>query len=116
MSLFYEVSRDKEELQKSISVKVSEKDKLSSLIDEMEAINKINNSELYKYEKELKELEIAISKNDVKLDNYLNTLNEEYELTYEKARDNYSLEVSVEEARSLVLTYKNNIKKLKKNS
>lgn len=112
MSLFYEVSRDKEELQKSISVKVSEKDKLSSLIDEMEAINKINNSELYKYEKELKELEISISKNDVKLDNYLNTLNEEYELTYEKARDNYSLEVSVEEARSLVSTYKNNIKRL----
>lgn len=112
MSLFYEVSRDKEELQKNVKVKVAEKDKLSVLIDELDAINKLNNSELYKYEKELKELEIAISKNEVKLDNYLNTLNEEYELTYEKARDNYSLEVSVEEARSLVATYKNNIKRL----
>ena len=112
MKLFYEVSRDKEELQKSINVKVSEKDKLSGLIDELDALNRLNNSELYKYEKELKELEIAISKNEVKLDNYLNTLNEEYELTYEKARDNYSLEVSVEEARSLVSTYKNNIKRL----
>ena len=85
---------------------------LSSLIDELDAINRLNNSELYKCEKELKELEISISKNEVKLDNYLNTLNEEYELTYEKARDNYSLEVSVEEARSLVSTYKNNIKRL----
>ena len=112
MKLFYEVSRDKEELQKSINVKVAEKDKLSSLIDELDAINRLNNSELYKCEKELKELEISISKNEVKLDNYLNTLNEEYELTYEKARDNYSLEVSVEEARSLVSTYKNNIKRL----
>ena len=112
MSLFYEVSRDKEELQKNIKVKMAEKDKLSSLIEELEAINKVNNSELYKYEKELKELEIAISKNEVKLDNYLSTLNEEYELTYEKARDNYSLEVSVDEARSLVSTYKNNIKRL----
>ena len=112
MSLFYEVSRDKEELQKNINVKSKEKDKLSSFIEEMEAINKINNSELYKYEKELKELEISISKNEVKLDNYLNILNEEYELTYEKARDNYSLEVSIEEARSLVSTYKNNIKRL----
>ena len=112
MKLFYEVSRDKEELQKSINVKVSEKDKLSGLIDELDALNRLNNSELYKYEKELKELEIAISKNEVKLDNYLNTLNEEYELTYEKARDNYSLEASVEEARSLVSTYKNNIKRL----
>ena len=112
MKLFYEVSRDKEELQKSINVKVAEKDKLSGLIDELEALNRLNNSELYKYEKELKELEISISKNEVKLDNYLNILNEEYELTYEKARDNYSLEVSVEEARSLVSTYKNNIKRL----
>lgn len=112
MKLFYEVSRDKEELQKNILVKVKEKDNLSSIIDEQEAINKINNSELYKYEKELKELEISVSKSEVKLDNYLNTLNEEYELTYEKARDNYSLEVSVEEARSLVSTYKNNIKRL----
>lgn len=112
MKLFYEVSRDKEELQKSINVKVAEKDKLSGLIDELDALNRLNNSELYKYEKELKELEISISKNEVKLDNYLNILNEEYELTYEKARDNYSLEVSVEEARSLVSTYKNNIKRL----
>ena len=112
MKLFYEVNRDKEELQKNISVKNKDKDSLSSLIEELEAINKINNSELYKYEKELKELEIAISKNEVKLDNYLNTLNEEYELTYEKARANYSLEVSVEEARSMVSTYKNNIKRL----
>jgi len=112
MNLFYEVSRDKEELQKTISVKMKEKDKLSSLIDELDALNKINNSELYKYEKELKDLEISISKNEVKLDNYLNTLNEDYELTYEKARDNYSLEVSMEEARSMVSVYKNNIKRL----
>ena len=112
MKLFYEVTRDKEELQKNILVKNKEKDKLSSVIDEMEATNKINNSELYKCEKELKELEISLSKMDVKLDNYLNTLNEDYELTFEKARDNYVLEVSVEEARSLVTTYRNNIKRL----
>lgn len=112
MKLFYEVTRDKEELQKNILVKNKEKDKLSSVIDEMEAANKINNSELYKCEKELKELEISLSKMDVKVDNYLNTLNEDYELTFEKARDNYVLEVSVEEARSLVTTYRNNIKRL----
>lgn len=112
MKLFYEVTRDKEELQKNILVKNKEKDKLSSVIDEMEAANKISNSELYKCEKELKELEISLSKMDVKLDNYLNTLNEDYELTFEKARDNYVLEVSVEEARSLVTTYRNNIKRL----
>ncbi len=112
MKLFYEVSRDKEELQKTISLRNKEKDKLTSIIEEAEAINKVNNSELYKCEKELKELEITNSKMDIKLDNYLNTLNEEYELTFEKAKANYSLEVSLDEARTLVATYKNNIKRI----
>lgn len=110
--LFYEVNRDKEELQKNISVMTKEKDRLASLIDEQEAVSKLNNAELYKFERELKDLEVSSSKNEVKLDNYLNILNEEYELTFERARDNYILEVEVNEARNLVNTYKNNIKRL----
>ena len=47
-------------------------------IDEMEANNKINNSLLYKTEKELKEQEILLGKLDVKLDNHLNILREDY--------------------------------------
>ena len=78
----------------------------------MEAINKMNNSLLYKTEKELKEQEILLGKLDVKLDNHLNTLSEEYELTFEKARAGYILEIDPEEARSNVNLYKNNIKKL----
>ena len=40
---------------------------LDSLIDELDAVNKLNNSELYKLEKELKDLEISISKNEVNI-------------------------------------------------
>ena len=78
----------------------------------MEAINKINNSSLYKAEKELKEKEILLGKLDVKLDNHLNILREDYELTFEKAKESYVLELEVNEARSAVNIYKNNIKRL----
>ena len=46
----------------------------------------------------------------MKLDNYLETLSQDYSLTYEKAKSSYTLEISVEEARSEVLKYRNIIK------
>ena len=112
MNLLFTVKREKEELIKDINNKTKEKDKLSVKIDEMEAVNKMNNSILYKVEKELKDNEILLGKLDVKLDNHLNILREDYELTFEKARDNYVLEISPSEARTNVNLYKNNIKRL----
>ncbi|MBQ7136817.1 MAG: chromosome segregation protein SMC [Bacilli bacterium] len=112
MNEYYSVNREKEELIKDINNKAKEKDKLSMKIDEMEAINKMNNSLLYKTEKELKEQEILLGKLDVKLDNHLNILREDYELTFEKAKDNYVLELEPSEARTNVNIYKNNIKRL----
>ena len=87
-------------------------DNLKAMIEEIEAKNKLNNSNLNKKQNELKDLEIKVSKMDVKLDYYLNTLSEDYELTFEKAKEKYQLEIEVEEARVKVNTYKNNIKKI----
>jgi len=112
MNEFYSVNREKEELVKDIANITKEKDKLSSKIEEMEAVNKINNQALYKAEKELKEQEILLGKLDVKLDNHLNILREDYELTFEKAKESYVLELDPAEARSVVNVYKNNIKRL----
>ena len=112
MKEYYEVSLEKDNLSKEIRYKEKEKDHLSNKILESEALNKLNNSNINKLEKELKELEISTSKYDVKLDNYLNTLSEEYSLTYEKAKSSYTLEVSVEEARSEVIKYRNIIKNI----
>ena len=109
---YYETSLEKDNLSKEIRFKEKEKDKLSQKILESEAENKINNSNINKLEKELKELEISTSKYDIKLDNYLNTLNEEYSLTYEKAKSSYVLEISVDEARSEVVKYRNKIKNI----
>ena len=112
MNEFYSVNREKEELVKDIANITKEKDKLSSKIEEIEAINRINNQALYKTEKALKEQEILLGKLDVKLDNHINILREDYELTFEKAKESYVLELDPTEARSAVNVYKNNIKRL----
>lgn len=112
MKLYYETSREKEEVVREIARSTKEKDKISSTIDNIEATNKLNNTSLYTKEKELKTLEINISKMDVLLDNYLRILSEEYEMTYEKAKSNYILEMDTKEARSLVNSYKNRIKQI----
>ena len=112
MKLYYETSREKEEVVREIAESTKEKDKISSTIDNIEATNKLNNTSLYTKEKELKTLEINISKMDVLLDNYLRILSEDYEMTYEKAKNNYILEMDTKEARSLVNSYKNRIKQI----
>jgi len=112
MKEYYEVSLEKENLIKEKTKKEKEKEKLSYEIDELTAYNKLNNSNINKLEKELKELEIKISKYDIKLDNSLKILSEEYSLTYEKARSEYVLESDPEEARIEVNKYRNIIKNI----
>ncbi len=112
MKEYYETQKRKQQTELEIKNKRKEIDILKNNIEEKEAKNKLSNSNLNKKQNELKELEIKVSKMDVKLDYYLNTLSEDYELTYEKAKENYPLELEADEAREKVNTYKNNIKKI----
>ena len=112
MNEFYETQKQKQETELDLKKITKDRDKCKADIEEMEAKNKLNNSNLNKKQNELKDLEIKVSKMDVKLDYYLNTLSEDYELTYEKAKEKYKLELEVEEARTKVNTYKNNIKRI----
>ena len=85
-----------------------EKDELAS----NEVLLKEENSEYSKMQNELKEHEIKINRLDVKLDNLLNILNEEYSITYEKAKGEFILDIPEDEARSIVTTLKREIKSL----
>ena len=89
-----------------------EKEELKSEIEELEAKTKLVNSNLNKKQTEIHELEVKVNRMDVKLDYNLNTLSEEYSLTFEKARENYSLEIPLEDARSEVANYKATLKKI----
>jgi len=112
MKEYYEISLEKDNLLKEMRFTEKEKDKLSNKILESDAANRLNNSNINKLEKELKELEINVSKYEVKLDNYLNILSEDYSLTFEKAKANYTLEISVEDARREVNKYRSIIKSI----
>ncbi len=61
---------------------------------------------------ELHKLEIDVNRMDVKLDNLLNTLNETYNMTYEKAFSVYRLEIEENVARTKVNGLKRSIKEL----
>ena len=112
MNEFYETQQAKKGLELDLNNLNKQRDKLKQDIEEIEAKNKLNNSVLNKKQNELKDLEVNVSKMDVKLDYYLNTLSTDYEITFEHAREKYPLEIEVEEARTKVNTYKANIKRI----
>ncbi len=90
----------------------NEKNNLLSEITELEHTYREKNSLHNKFQNELKAQEIELSKLEIKLDTLLNTLNENYNLTYEKAQLTYILEIDINLARKQVLELKNSIAKL----
>ena len=109
---YHEKSAEKEQLElkiKAINKKIME---LKERIEQNQADEKVKLSNLRNLEKESRNLEININRIDVKLDNMLETLGTEYELTYERAKKEYILDIEPEEARSKVNTYRANIKRI----
>ncbi len=112
IKLFHEKEALKEQLE--IRLKTLNKD-ISNLKDKIEkdqADDKLKQSHLRELEKESRELEISINRSDVKLDNMLETLAVDYELTYERAKSEYVLDIEPDEARSKVNKYRANIKRI----
>ena len=89
-----------------------EVESLKDTIEKNNADYKLKNLKLRDLEKESQNITISITKCEVKLDTMLQTLNEEYSMTYERAKKEYFLEKEVEEARREVQLYKSNIKRI----
>lgn len=109
---FHEKTAYKEELEIHIQSLNKEIDRLKSKMEEQQAEDKLKREHLHALEKESRELEISMNRSDVKLDNMLTLLATEYEITYEKAKSDYVLDIEPEEARQKVNTYKSNIKRI----
>ena len=110
--LYHEKIAYKEKIEMNLASLDLNIENLKREIEESQALEKMKNNNLRNLEKEARELEILINRNDVKLDNMLNILARDYELTYERARSEYILDLEVEEARSKVNKYKANIKRI----
>jgi len=103
---------EKNELVSEIKKMELSQGRLKQEIEEMDAKSRENNAKTRKLEQEAKSLEIALSQNDLKLDQYLLVLNEEYSMTYEKARKDYPLELELDEQREKVGHLKSMLKKI----
>ena len=112
IKLYHDKNLEKETVQIKIVDLNKKIDLLKAKIEEKNATTKLNNSTLRSLEKESKNYEITINRLDIKIDNMLNILNSEYELTFEKAKAEYELDIEPEEARKKVNIYRANIKRI----
>ncbi len=112
INLFHEKSATKEQIQVKMNSISKEIDELKEAIEKAQALEKVKNSKLRTLEKQARDLEIEINRADVKIDNMLNTLSVDYELTFSKAKSDYKLDIEPDEARNKVNTYRANIKRI----
>lgn len=109
---FYEKEKKKKELLLLVDSLKHEVNEIEESIIQLENDSKLNNKLFYKKQQTLKELEIKVNRADVKLDNLLNILREDYGITFERAKANYFLDMDPSEARSIVDKCKSEIKRL----
>ena len=109
---YYDVSNNKDILEKELSKIKSNKFEITDKIQQLEKKYREFNSEYNNKQNVLKNKEVKLGKLDVKLDNLLLQLNENYSMTYEKASKEYSLEIDADTARINVNKLKANIKEL----
>lgn len=112
MDDYLKVSTKKDLTFTSLQELKTNKNDLTSEINELELQNRKVNSEYNKYLTQIKDLEVSLGKMDIKLDNYLNRLSEEYGMTYEKASSEYVLDIEEETARTKVNHLKRSLKDL----
>jgi chromosome segregation protein len=109
---YYQKNQEKGILEKELASYKNQKDDIFFKINEIEKENKDKNTKYNKKIQELKEAEIKLGKVDVKLDTLLNSLSETYNLTYEKARANYHLDMAEDLARNSIIDLKRKIQSL----
>ena len=109
LSKLSKVREDISNINKEISILKVEEDNINNNINELEETSRSSNSYISKKEKELNNLNIKINRADVTLDNLLNNLTSNYNMTYDFAKDNYSLDMEVNVARDEVVRLKNEI-------
>lgn len=112
LKLYYEAIDEKNALEEKQETLTKKKNDLTENLEEYEFSLRRENSFVNTKNKELKALEIEVNRKDVKLDNLLSTLNETYNLTYEKAVKEYTLDMDAMSARSKVNTLKITIRDL----
>ena len=109
---YHALSAEKATLQVTIEQIRNDIEELRRKNEERIASDKLKNNALRNLEKDLHEKEVLENRIEIKMDTMLETLNSDYELTFEKAKATTHLDVDPEEARQKVNSYKATIKRL----
>ena len=109
---YYDVNNNKVLVEKELTKLKSSKFDISNKINEYEKKYRDFNSAFNSKQNALKGEEVKLGKLDVKLDSLLLNLNENYGMTYERAKDEYILEGDSESVRLEVNNLKASIKDL----
>ena len=112
LKYYYELSGKKDTLLRTIKEYKEKLETSREDLAEAELNIKNKNKDLNKYSTEFNSNEVTLGKYDVKLDNYLLTLNEEYTMTYEKALSEVDTNIDIETTRLQVSKLKSLIKEL----
>ena len=109
---YYSVKDNIDSINTIINELKMDREKCENSILELEENNKKSTLFINRMEKEVNNLEIKVNRIDVKLDNLLLNLNEEYNITFEYAKENFELNIEDEEARQLVSELKSKLKQI----
>ena len=109
---YHTLNAEKSTIQITLDQIRTDIDDIKRETEERIAKDKVKNANLRNLEKTLHEKEVYLNRIEIRMDTMLDTLNTEYELTFEKAKENYHLDVEPEEARRKVNLYRTNIKRI----
>ncbi len=112
LNLYYEALGKKDKLEEELEKLKSEKSNLNEELNDIEFRNKKANSEFNKKNNTYNSNLITLGKYDIKLDNLLLRLNEEYNITYEKAKNEVNIDIDTKVVRTKVESLRKNIKEL----
>lgn len=110
MNKYYQIKNKITDTLKEIELCNIDKCKLEEDILELETISKNSLSNINMKEKHLHELELKSSKLEIRIDDLLNNLTNDYNMTYSNAKEKYILSIEEDIARKQVIEYKNIIK------
>ncbi len=106
-----ELSVQKELINAQIDEIKTKKQDVITKIEEEEHNYKQKSSELHNLINEINSLEIEKNKSEMKMDALLNHLNEDYHITYEKAKENFILDIEEQLAKENLINLKRELQK-----
>lgn len=112
LNMYYGATQNRDNIKKMLDDLRSKRELLEASVVEIESMIKQDSYYISSKEKLIKELEIKLNTMNIKLDNLLISLGEEYNMTYDNAITKYKLEIDEEVARGRVRELKVKIKEL----